>query len=64
MDSEVLKKSTHKGFTTKPNGTGLGLYIVDRLCKEIGAKYSFESIKDEGTVFEMRVPLSIEPRLN
>ena len=39
-------------FTTKPaRGTGLGLGIVDKICKEFGATLRFESKVGTGTTF-------------
>jgi signal transduction histidine kinase len=39
-------------FTTKPSrGTGLGLGIVDKICKEFGAVLRFESAVGHGTTF-------------
>lgn len=42
---------------TKPDGTGLGLYIADMLAKKIGATISFESEEGKGATFSVRVPL-------
>jgi signal transduction histidine kinase len=39
-------------FTTKPaRGTGLGLGIVDKICKEFDATLRFDSIEGRGTTF-------------
>lgn len=39
-------------FTTKPaRGTGLGLGIVDKICKEFGAALRFDSAEGRGTKF-------------
>jgi len=45
-----------KTFDTK--GTGLGLYIAATLAKKIEAKLTFESTKDVGTTFYLRIPVS------
>jgi signal transduction histidine kinase len=36
---------------TKPYGTGLGLYIVDKMVAAMGGKVWFESKEGEGTTF-------------
>ncbi|MCX7424008.1 MAG: ATP-binding protein [Planctomycetia bacterium] len=42
--------------TTKLDGTGLGLYIVGRRIRELGAEIRCESTPGEGTSFEVRLP--------
>ncbi|MFN9347042.1 MAG: response regulator, partial [Planctomycetota bacterium] len=39
------------------DGTGLGLYICDRLTKSLGGNIRFESVEGKGTRFEMRLPI-------
>ncbi|MDP3735324.1 MAG: ATP-binding protein [bacterium] len=39
-----------------PSGTGLGLYITKRFVENLGGKIWFESEKDHGTVFYVRLP--------
>jgi signal transduction histidine kinase len=49
---EAHDKILQFDFTTKPSrGTGLGLGIVDKICKEFGATLSFESAVGQGTMF-------------
>ncbi len=43
-------------FTTKPTGTGLGLYIVARRVKEIGGRLDCRSQPNEGTTFTVQLP--------
>ncbi|MEE9200359.1 MAG: ATP-binding protein, partial [Candidatus Brocadiales bacterium] len=43
-------------FTTKPNGTGLGLPITHRIISSHGGKVRVKSDKDEGTSFEVELP--------
>lgn len=40
----------------KPTGTGLGLNIAKTLAKKIGAKISFESEENKGSIFYLRIP--------
>lgn len=44
-------------FTTKDEGTGLGLLVVERICRSHGAEFSIESKEGDGTVFTLRFPL-------
>ncbi|MDT8390101.1 MAG: ATP-binding protein [Lentisphaeria bacterium] len=44
-------------FTTKADGTGLGLLVVERICRSHGAEFSIESKEGDGTVFTLRFPL-------
>jgi len=43
-------------FTTKPHGTGLGLFVTHRLVTEHGGRVSFNSVPGEGTVFRIHLP--------
>lgn len=45
-------------FTTKEHGTGLGLVVVKRVSKELGARLDVKSAPDEGTEFVLRIPLA------
>jgi PAS domain S-box-containing protein len=40
----------------KPDGNGLGLYIIKKIIEEIGGKISFESIAGHGTTFYAVIP--------
>jgi len=44
-------------FTTKQDGTGLGLMIVQRIVREHGGVIEVESNKDRGTTFRVRLPV-------
>ena len=43
-------------FTTKPQGTGLGLFVCRQIVEEMGGSLTFESIPDGGTTFRVRLP--------
>lgn len=43
-------------FTTKPVGTGLGLYVVYRIVTKHGGVIDVESRMNEGTAFTLRFP--------
>jgi signal transduction histidine kinase len=44
-------------FTTKKHGTGLGLFVTQRLVIEHGGAVECESAPGQGTVFRVRLPL-------
>ena len=47
-------------FTTKPHGTGLGLFVTRKLVQEHGGTVTFESKLGEGTVFRVYLPVRAE----
>ncbi len=46
------------GFTTKANGSGLGLTIVERIVSEHGGLIAVESTPGQGTTIQIRLPLA------
>jgi two-component system, NtrC family, sensor kinase len=56
-------------FTTKPRGTGLGLFVSRQIVEELGGALSCESQPGRGAVFTVRLPATaidpahIDPRL-
>ena len=44
-------------YTTRSDGTGLGLLVVERVLRSHGAEFGIESSEDCGTVFTVRLPL-------
>ena len=43
--------------TTKATGNGLGMMIIERVCREHGAEFGVESLPDKGTCVSLRFPL-------
>jgi signal transduction histidine kinase len=43
-------------FTTKPNGTGLGLFVSRQVVEEMGGQLTFRSEPGQGTTFLVRLP--------
>ncbi len=57
MDSETLSRIFEPYFTTKANGTGLGLTMVYKIIKELGGDIDVKSFPGEGTVFTISLPV-------
>ncbi|MDH3859974.1 MAG: HAMP domain-containing histidine kinase, partial [Gammaproteobacteria bacterium] len=55
--SEIRKQLFDPFFSTKPNGTGLGLWVVYRLTQNLGGIIEVDSDKDRGTTFYVTVPV-------
>ncbi|MFH1314156.1 MAG: ATP-binding protein [Candidatus Eisenbacteria bacterium] len=47
-------------FTTKPEGSGLGLFIAKRIVRDYGGSISFESTEGKGTCFSILLPVDKE----
>jgi signal transduction histidine kinase len=45
-------------FTTKPKGSGLGLFIVNRIVTDLGGTIEFDSKEGEGTCFSIQLPIT------
>jgi len=56
ISAESLKKIFDPYFTTKDNGTGLGLTLVFKIIREHQGEISVESREGEGTNFEVILP--------
>ena len=57
MKNETVSKIFEPYFTTKANGTGLGMTMVYKIVKEFSGEISVESQEGKGTVFTMVFPL-------
>ena len=49
-----------KGGASKFGGTGLGMTITKNLAEKMGGTITFESERDKGTTFVLRVPFKID----
>lgn len=57
--SEEAKESIFKPFfTTKADGTGLGLSFVKKVFTDLGGSFALRASNHEGTLFEGALPLS------
>jgi signal transduction histidine kinase len=48
-------------FTTKPHGTGLGLFVTRKLVADHGGSVEFASVPGQGTTFRVRLPVGVAP---
>ncbi len=62
MDSQAQEKVFIPYYTTKKEGTGLGLTIVQRIVADHGGVIEMESKKNQGTVVTMRLPAARQTR--
>jgi signal transduction histidine kinase len=53
----VGKRLFEQFFTTKPQGTGLGLYISRQIIEEHGGTLRWESAPGAGTTFTASLPI-------
>lgn len=63
MKSETVSKIFEPYFTTKANGTGLGMTMVYKIVKEFSGDITVESREGKGTVFTMVFPLPQDGKL-
>jgi signal transduction histidine kinase len=47
-------------YTTKPEGTGLGLYLMQEIVAAHGGKVTVESVVGQGTTFTLILPRAVE----
>jgi signal transduction histidine kinase len=56
MPVEQLPQIFEPLYTTKPGGTGLGLYIVQQIVEAHGGQVTVESQVGQGTTFTLTLP--------
>ncbi len=57
MDEQTASRIFEPYYTTKANGTGLGLTTVYKIIKEFQGDIDVKSVKGHGTVFSIVLPL-------
>ena len=57
MSDETLAKIFEPYYTTKANGTGLGMTMVYKIVKEFSGEITVDSKEGEGTSFTMSFPI-------
>ncbi len=56
IDNENIGRVANPYFTTKKEGSGLGLMVVERIVREHAAELTIESEPGKGTAFTIRFP--------
>lgn len=59
IDVANLKKVFQPYFTTKKQGTGLGLFVTQKIVGEHGGNVRFDSVPGQGTTFWIRLPVHV-----
>lgn len=57
MSDEVLSKIFEPYYTTKSNGTGLGMTMVYKIIKELSGEITVDSKEYFGTIFTITLPI-------
>lgn len=63
ISPENMKRIFEPYFTTKADGTGLGLGIINNIIHELGGTITVKSQVDVGTKFTMHIPISQEKEI-
>ena len=58
ISEEKVKDVFRPFYTTRAEGTGLGLYITKQLVEKIGGRISVNSVAGQGTVFNVSLSTS------
>jgi len=61
IPEDKLKDVFRPFYTTKAEGTGLGLYITQQLVEKIRGRISVESELGKGTIFFVNLPVGVDP---
>ena len=63
IDSGKLLEIFNPFYTSKEQGTGLGLYLVHSQLEQAGGHIRAESALGEGTTFYVEIPMSVETHI-
>ncbi|HHH13502.1 MAG TPA: PAS domain-containing protein [Thiolapillus brandeum] len=61
ISPEVRARIFEPFYTTRPNGTGLGLAVVDGIVKAHGGRVRCDSEPGKGATFRICLPLAVQP---
>jgi len=56
IPADVLRRLGHPFFTTKATGSGLGLFLAQRLAQSAGGELKITSVVGQGTTCTVRLP--------
>jgi signal transduction histidine kinase len=59
IPTERLEQIFEPLYTTKPGGTGLGLYIVHEIVTAHAGQITVESVEGQGTTFTLTLPRTV-----
>ncbi|MDE0885509.1 MAG: HAMP domain-containing sensor histidine kinase [Myxococcota bacterium] len=57
LEASQLESIFKPGFTTKPTGSGYGLFLARRIAEEHGGSITARAGVEKGAVFELRLPV-------
>ena len=57
IPATTLRKVFDPFYTTKASGTGLGLFVTQRILQSHGGSIELESTEGQGTCFTIRLPI-------
>ena len=57
IPKENLEKVFRAFYTTKEDGMGMGLYIIDNIIRTFGGRLELESVLDRGSTFTVVLPI-------
>jgi signal transduction histidine kinase len=57
MTQQVWRRATELFYTTKRNGSGIGLALCKRAAEEAGGRFEIESVPGFGTAVTLKVPV-------
>lgn len=57
MSQQTLEKVSDEFYTTKENGTGLGLVVTEQIIKKHNGQLSIFSLENVGSTFEVKLPI-------
>ena len=58
MSAETLARALDMFFTTKPEGTGLGMAVARSVIERHGGELRLESLAGRGTTVSVRLPVN------
>ena len=62
MDEKTVNRIFEPYFTTKPQGTGLGMTMVYKIIKEFAGDIDVKSFPGEGTLITLSLPVAQKER--